>query len=175
MNDGVVLTTERLVLRRMQSADAPAIHALAGNREVALNTLSIPHPYPEGAAEEWIERHGNDAFAITLRDSGEFLGCIGIGVVANDQRGELGYWIGVPYWGKGYASEAANALIGYAFESLALNKVYASHFARNPASGRVMLKLGMTYEGTLRQHHNKWGEYVDVAMYSILRSEWRAG
>lgn len=175
MTDGVVLTTERLVLRRMQSSDAPAIYALAGNREVAMNTLTIPHPYPDGAAEEWIERRAKDGFAITLRDSGELVGSIGIHVDADDARGEVGYWIGVPHWGRGYASEAAKALIDYAFETLELNKVHAAHFARNPASGRVMQKLGMTYEGTLRQHHNKWGEYVDVAVYSILRSEWRAG
>jgi ribosomal-protein-alanine N-acetyltransferase len=169
-----MITTERLVLRRPELRDASAIQTLAGAREVALNTLTVPHPYPDGAAEAWIEKHGQDAFAITLRENDEVVGMIGIHVNAEHAHGEIGYWIGVPYQGRGYASEAARAVIDYGFGELKLNRVFAEHFARNPASGRVMQKVGMTYEGTLRQHHKKWGEFVDAAMYSILRSEWRA-
>jgi len=168
-----MITTERLVLRRPELRDASAIQTLAGAREVAFNTLTIPHPYPDGAAEVWIEKHRADAFAITLRETGEVVGMIGVHVNAEHQHGEVGYWIGVPYQGRGYASEAARAVIDYAFSELKLNKVFAEHFARNPASGRVMQKAGMTYEGTLRQHHRKWGEFVDAAMYSILRTEWK--
>ena len=168
------LRTQRLVLRPFTLADAPRVQKLAGEREVALNTLTIPHPYPDGAAEEWIRSHelkeGEVGFAI---DDGQLVGAIGLKVKRDDDIAELGYWIGVPYWGLGYASEAAAEVIRYGFEELQLNKIYAAHFTRNLASGRVMQKLGMCYEGTLRQHHKKWGEYVDEDVYGILREEWK--
>jgi RimJ/RimL family protein N-acetyltransferase len=179
MSSDVVLTTERLALRSLTLADAPDIQRLASAYEIALNTLSIPHPYPEEAAEEWIRSHtetGEETvFAIALRDGDEFIGTIGLRVRRDYDRGELGYWIGVPYWGRGYASEAAREVMKYGFETLNLNKIFAAHFGRNPSSGRVMQKLGMQYEGTLRQHHKKWDEYLDAVMYSTLRSEWMAG
>jgi ribosomal-protein-alanine N-acetyltransferase len=171
MTQDVVLTTARLVLRPLKVEDARDIERLAGAYEVAYNTLMIPHPYPAGSAETWI-RNGDaeGRFAIALRENGELAGMIGLCVVRDHDRGELGYWIGVPYWGRGYACEAAGAIIDYGFDVLKLNKVYAAHFDRNPASGRVLQKAGMTYEGTLRQHHKKWGEYVDILMYSKLRN-----
>jgi len=168
-----MITTARLLLRRPELRDAPAIQTLAAAREIALNTLTIPHPYPVGAAEAWVEKHADDAFAITLRDSGELVGVIGVHPNLEHMHGEIGYWIGVPYWGRGYASEATAAIIDYAFGELKLNRVFAEHFGGNPGSGRVMQKAGMTYEGTLRQHHQKWGEFVDVVVYSILRIEWK--
>jgi RimJ/RimL family protein N-acetyltransferase len=169
-----VLRTKRLVLRPFTVEDAPRVRELAGAREIALNTLNIPHPYPEGAAEEWIRAHeqkiaeGMLSFAI---DDGALVGAIGLTVKRCDDAAEIGYWVGVPFWGRGYTTEAAAEVIRYAFEDLQLNKVYAAHFTRNPSSGRVMQKLGMRYEGTLRQQHKKWGEYVDVDFYGILRGE----
>src|SRR3954452_17831367 len=139
------LTTERLVLRPFTRADAPAVQRLASAREVAESTLLIPHPYPEGAAAEWIEGHddtsNNHIFAITLRD-GEVMGAIGLHVDRNHDRAEIGYWIGVPYWSRGYVTEAASAVVRYVFDDLGLNRVFAFHFTRNPASGRVLQKVG---------------------------------
>ena len=100
------------------------------------------------------------------------MGVIGLHVKSRDRVAELGYWIGVPYWGRGYATEAARAVMSHGFEDLGLNRIYAGYFARNNASGNIMRKLGMTHEGTLRQHHCKWGEFVDVVMYGILADEW---
>ena len=170
-----ILKTTRLTLRPLALTDAPRVQHLAGAREVALNTLTIPHPYPDGAAEEWIRRRVSGespelAFAI---DDGELAGLVGLHVKRDDDIAEIGYWIGVPYWGRGYATEAAREVMRYGFEELNLNKIYAGYFKRNAASGKVLRKLGMTLEGTLRQHHKKWGEYVDVAFMAILRSEWR--
>jgi RimJ/RimL family protein N-acetyltransferase len=85
---------------------------------------------------------------------------------------EIGYWIAVPYWGRGYATEAAAEIVRYGFEERNLQRVFACHFTRNPASGRVLQKAGMKYEGTLRQHVRKWDEYVDVAFYGVLRHEY---
>jgi len=169
------LRTERLVLRAFIPADAPRIQELAGDRDVALNTMHIPHPYPEGGAEEWIATQdekreaGNVILAI---DDGELVGGIGLRVQREFDRAEIGYWIGKPFWGRGYATEAAGAIIRFGFEEMNLNRIYAGYFSRNAASARVMVKNGMKYEGTLRQHVRKWDEFVDVVYYGILRSEW---
>jgi RimJ/RimL family protein N-acetyltransferase len=168
----VILETERLVLRPPQPSDAPAIQQLAGAREVALNTLLIPHPYPEGAAAAWLAapRTENDRlFILTLRDSGDAIGVMGLHANPDHSRAEIGYWIGVPYWNRGYATEAARAVIDFGLRDLGLNRVFAEVFARNAASGRVLEKAGMRHEGTLRRHIVKWGEPVDVEVYGIVR------
>ena len=171
------LETERLILRQFELTDAPAVQRLAGDREVALNTLSIPHPYPDGAAEEWIRTHVADAglvnFAIVRRSDSALIGSIGLILKREHDKAEIGYWIGKPYWNHGYASEAADRVIEYGFAELGLEKIYAAHFSRNDASGRVMQKNGMVHEGRLRRDMKKWDEYVDVEMYSILRDEWK--
>jgi ribosomal-protein-alanine N-acetyltransferase len=170
------LMTPRLLLRPFTAGDAPVVQRLCAAREIAENTLLIPHPYPDGAAAGWISKHGENpnshVFAITLRDGGELLGAIGLDVTPAHDRGEIGYWMGVPYWSRGYVTEAARAVVGWAFEELGLKRVFAQHFTRNPASGRVMQKIGMKHEGSLRQHDKKWDQYVDVEVYGILRDEW---
>ena len=129
-------------------------------------------------AEEWIGTHqesferGEQAtFAIVLREGDTLIGAIGLSIKAQYEQAELGYWVGKPYWGQGYCTEAARAVLDYAFTVLNLNRIHAHHLARNPASGRVMQKIGMTYEGHLRQHVKKWGAFEDIKMYGILRSE----
>ena len=174
MTEMPTLRTQRLVLRPFTLDDAPAVQQLASAYEVALNTLMIPHPYPPGAAEWWIGTHRADFdedrmihFAI---DDGQVAGAMAL-VNKGDAIAEIGYWIGVPFWGRGYASEAARAVVRYGFEERGLHRVFAQHFTRNPASGRVLQNAGMIYEGTLRQAIKKWDEYVDVACYGILRAD----
>ena len=87
-------------------------------------------------------------------------------------RGNLGYWIGKKFWNRGYCSEAGIGIIEYGFEELNLNRICASHFKKNPSSGRVMQKLGMKKEGVLRQHIKKWGQYNDFVYYGILKEEY---
>jgi RimJ/RimL family protein N-acetyltransferase len=99
------------------------------------------------------------------------IGAVGLRVDRDHARAELGYWIGKPYWGRGYATEAARAALRWGFDSLGLERIYAYHFARNAASGRVLRKIGMTPEGIARRHVRKWGEYHDSPLYSILRGE----
>jgi len=175
------LHTARLTLRPFTASDVPAVQEHASAYEVALNTLTIPHPYPEGAAAEWIAKHPQDFeenrihhFAIEAQRSGgdgQLVGAIGL-IMKGDAIAELGYWVGVPFWGRGYASEGAREVVRYGFEECRLRRVFACHFLRNPASGRVLQKVGMKYEGTLRHHVMKWDEYVDLAFYGILREEW---
>jgi ribosomal-protein-alanine N-acetyltransferase len=174
-----ILDTDRLVLRPFTLADAATVYELAGERAIAATTLTLPHPYPKGLATEWIRTHAN-AFAqgtavnlaIVLK-SGPLCGTIGLGLVPEFQLAELGYWVGKPFWGQGYCTEAARAVLAYGFTTLALNRIQATHFVDNPASGRVMEKIGMTYEGCRRQHTRKWGVFKDIKLYGILRSDWQ--
>ncbi len=173
-----VLTTERLRLRPFTLLDAPEIQRLAGAREVAAGTLRIPHPYPDGLAEAWVlsqrgayERGEDLALAIVRLEDGALVGAIGLAFARDDGHAELGYWIGVPYWGRGYATEAARAVLSYGFRALGLQRIHARHFASNPASGRVLRKIGMTYEGRQRRHVRKWDRLEDLELYGILEED----
>lgn len=176
------LTTERLVLRPFTLTDASEVQRLAGAREIAATTAAIPHPYPDGAAEAWIGGHPGRwasgesvAFAVTRAGDGTLLGCVGLEINPGMQRAELGYWIGRPYWNQGYCTEAGTAVVGFAFASLGLRRVFAQHYGRNPASGRVMIKIGLRHDRTLRQHTIKWGEVDDFNVYGVLAEEWPPG
>src|SRR5262245_48033944 len=173
-----ILQTNRLRLRRFEKEDAPVVQRLAGAFEVADTTLLIPHPYPDGAAEGFIEMTHADwdkgeqyVFAITLRSTNELCGSMGLKVSAQHERAELGYWIGVPFWNQGYCTEAGRAVLEFAFTRLNMNSVIAHHFVRNPTSGRVLQKIGMKYGGRLRQHVKKGEGFEDLECYSILKTE----
>ncbi|MEX2027693.1 MAG: GNAT family N-acetyltransferase [Pirellulaceae bacterium] len=173
------LKTERLVLRPFTVADAPLVQILAGDKDVASTTRLIPHPYPDGLAVSWIstlpskyQQGDGVSFAITLKE-GALIGSIGLILSLADHHGELGYWIGKPYWNSGYCTEAAAAMLQFAFDTLDLERVFAKYMGKNPASGRVMAKLGMTQEGILRHHRCKWGQFEDLVVCGILRSEWQ--
>ena len=174
-----MLETPRLVLRPFSAADAPAIHAYVSDWDVASTTATIPHPYEPGMAEAYVrdvtERQAAGAiaaYAIVERQHSELVGSIALRLTPEHARGELGYWIGKPHWGKGYVTEAAAAVMRFGFETLGLNRIEAHHLSRNPASGRVMRKLGMRHEGVMREHVKKWGQFEDVEGYAILRREW---
>jgi len=173
------LTTPRLLLRAFAEVDVPGLIALAGNYEVAKNTLNIPHPYTEADARQWLHltRQGFEqqrayAFALELRATGEFIGGMGLTLVPRCHRAEAGYWLGQPYWGRGLATEALSALLRFGFEELKLNKIHATHHADNPASGRVMLKNGMVKEGELAQHARRDGRYHDLWQYRLTSQEY---
>jgi RimJ/RimL family protein N-acetyltransferase len=174
-----IIATKRLILRPFAEADAQWVHAHAGAREIARTTQNIPHPYEPGMAERWIATHGPGwdagnllASAIARKDDGELVGAVGLTIEREDERAELGYWIAVPWWGHGYATEAAAALVGYGFEQLHLHRIVARHFGSNPASGRVMQKVGMVQEGVLREHFVKWGEWEDIIVYGVLARDY---
>lgn len=176
--DFPTIGTPRLQLRPYALADARVLQQLAGDRRVADTTARLPHPYPDGAAEAWIGTHAENwtrrdelALAVTLH-SGELVGSIGLVFSAERDAAELGYWIGVPFWGRGFATEAAAAVVGYGFRTLGLQRVHAHHFARNPASGRVMLKIGMHQEGTRSRAFEKNGKLEDVVFYGATRQDW---
>ena len=173
------LETERLLLRPFTMKDADRVRLLAGERVIAENTATMPHPYEEGMAEAWISTHEaqflegeNIHFAICKKANGELIGAMGLVIHKMHDRGELGYWIGVPYWNQGYCTEAAESVLDYGFMDLGLNRIDAIHYTRNPASGRVMEKAGMRFEGMRPQLMKRWDEYVDVALYGLLREHY---
>ncbi len=149
---------------------------LIGTREVAATTLRIPHPYTEQDARAFIAGSldpGKLWLAITLRSDGRQIGGIGLRVDEHHRHAELGYWLGVPYWGKGYATEAGREMVRYGFEDLKLHRIFASHFGHNPASGKILLKLGMKHEGCQREHLLKWDQFVDSVLYGMSQQEWK--
>jgi [ribosomal protein S5]-alanine N-acetyltransferase len=175
MREPPTIETARLVLRPFALSDARDVQRLAGDLDVADTTLNIPHPYEDGMAEEWIAKLETDepcTLAIVGRDTRALLGAIGLAPAPRFARAELGYWIGKPFWGRGYCTEAARALLRYGFVVLDLNRIHASHFARNPASGRVMRKIGMIHEGLARQHVRRRDRFEDLELYGILKNEW---
>jgi ribosomal-protein-alanine N-acetyltransferase len=173
-----VLLTPRLRLRPFAVRDAGDVQRLAGDFAVADTTLAIPYPYEDGMAERWIETLADEfaagrqaVLAVADRATATLVGAIGLILRTEHSRAELGYWIGRPFWGRGYATEAAAAVLGYGFETLGLHRMYACHFARNPASGRVLEKVGMRREGVARAHVKRWNRFEDLVQYGILREE----
>jgi Acetyltransferase (GNAT) domain len=115
------LNTERLRIRAFELEDVSSLHRLIGVREVAANLLRVPHPYTEQDARSFINssRESPEArFAVVLRSEDILIGGIGLDINPSHPRAELGYWLGVPYWGQGYATEAANAVLEYGFQTL---------------------------------------------------------
>jgi len=180
MNTQPTLHTQRLILRPFELSDSKGVQELAGNEQVAKYTLNIPYPYEDGMAEFWINTHQPNfeqgklaTFAMVTKADNTLVGCIGLIINPAHNKAELGYWVGVPYWNKGYCTEAGKAILKYGFEDLGLHKIFALAFADNIGSYSVMEKLQMTYEGTKRQDVIKWGEYKDLRMYSVLKEEFK--
>lgn len=171
-----ILRSPRLVLRPFEAADAPRVQRLLNDEDVAKQTLTIPHPYPEGAAAAWIAKHdewlaaGKQAIWAITRE-GDVVGALGLRIVATHHRAEAGYWVAREAWGQGVASEALRAVIAHGFDVMGLHRIEAHHYPENPASGRVMEKAGMTREGHLRGVVFRDGVPRDNVAYGILRSD----
>ena len=173
------LHTQRLVLRAFTLEDAQNIQRLAGERHIAATTSSLPHPYEEGMAEEWINTHQPRlekgkaiVWAITRKENNSesnttLIGAIDINIDTTENIGELGYWIGKPYWNCGYCSEAAKTVLNYGLDVIKLKSIHAFYLAKNPASGRVMQKIGMKFEQRFPKAVEKWGVLEDIIKYNI--------
>ncbi|OMH29075.1 GNAT family N-acetyltransferase [Motiliproteus sp. MSK22-1] len=149
-----ILKTERLLLRPFVADDATRVELLAGDKKIADVTANIPHPYPTGLANRWISEQNSKwqrgelaSFAITLLDTRELIGSISI-MSISDQSGELGYWVGTEYWGRGFCTEASKKVVEFGFGTLKLNHIHAHHLRRNPASGKVLLNSGFQHLGS---------------------------
>lgn len=174
------LKTVRLTLRAISLSDSNAIQNAACAREISETMISIPHPYPDGEAEQYISKRHADmekglaaTFVIELTANRQFIGVIEIRDIDQDHsQAEISFWISVDSWGQGFMSEAVKTMLRFGFEDLGLNRIYAHHMVRNPASGRVLKKNGFVEEGLLRQRVRKWGVFEDVILLAILREDW---
>jgi RimJ/RimL family protein N-acetyltransferase len=155
---GVVIETLRLRIRCYRDADLPDLVALAENWEIARWVGTIPHPYTQDDGRDWIarvqENHATGPprrFAIALKKTDRLIGGIGLDGSTGDGSDEpaLGYWLGQPYWGNGYAREAAAAVIDYGFRTLNLQSIRAYTDPGNTASQKVLLHCGLKYVGEI--------------------------
>jgi len=170
-----VLETKRLALRAPRLEDAKTVAALANDRRIAENTARIPHPYKVKDAEGFIgtanKAGGEAVFLITLRDKTVIGAC---GIVPQDQTAELGYWLGVPYWGKGYATEALHAVIDYAFGDLEHEALQAGARVTNPASRRVLEKCGFQWTGVGLYRIRAINSSAPIDRFRLERGIWTA-
>lgn len=182
MIEQAVLETLRLQLRPLELSDKFEIQSCASIREIADTMISLPHPYPVGEAERYISRKQNEREAgssvtfIIEKKAGEgFCGFIEVRDIDHEHsQGELSFWLAKHAWGHGYMSEVVQVIVRYGFEVLSLNRLFAYHMVRNPATGRVLEKNGFKKEGLLRERVQKWGQYEDVVLMAILRQDWQA-
>jgi RimJ/RimL family protein N-acetyltransferase len=144
-----VVKTARLVLRAPRADDAKAIKTLINDRRVADNMASIPHPYTLKDARSFIANAAGKPLFVITRADGQIIG--GCGGTYRGDHPELGYWLGVPYWGNGYATEAARALVDYCFGELGYDEILAGARVTNPASRRVLEKCGFQWTGVKLQ------------------------
>lgn len=170
-----VLETKRLAMRAPTLADAKSVAALADDRRIAENTARIPHPYRVADAESFIaganKACDEAVFLITLRD-GTIIGACGI--VKEEPTPELGYWLGVDYWGKGYATEAMHAVIDYAFTELEHKALQAGSRVTNPASRRVLEKCGFQWTGVGLYRIKAIKSSAPIDRFRLERGIWSA-
>jgi len=170
-----VLETKRLCLRAPRLGDAKTVATLANDRRIAENTARIPHPYKMSDAEGFIARAnragGETLFLITLRDKTIVGAC---GVVLQEPMPELGYWLGVEHWGKGYATEALHAVIDYAFTDLAHEALQAGARVTNPASRRVLEKCGFQWTGVGLYRISSIKSSAPIDRFRLERGIWSA-
>jgi RimJ/RimL family protein N-acetyltransferase len=172
--DCPVLVTERLVLRPPHEEDVPDLAKLANSRRIAEMLARMPHPYGVREARAFIEmaekrRGAGCVYAVTIAESGAFVGCAGLN---GTERGlELGYWIGEPYWGLGYATEAAHALVDLAFRATEIQVLHVACRVINGASRRVIHKCGFQYAGQGMMDSIAAGR-TPVERYTLDRKTW---
>ncbi|MEC9477012.1 MAG: GNAT family N-acetyltransferase [Planctomycetota bacterium] len=186
MTEAIEETTfesERFRMRPMRPSDAERVHQYVSDPEVALTTGEIPHPYPDGAASEWISTHAElrktgrlEIFAIVERDSDLLIGAIDLRRGEFAHIHEIGYWVGREHWGQGVCTEAVKALVDFAFErDEKLVRIFAYSFPENPASARVQEKAGFQREGLLRHGLVRLTDPRDAVLCAIVREDWTAG
>lgn len=169
--------TERLIIREFTMADERDVHAYASDPLVATfmiwgpNTVEETNAFLERTIEEQQQNPRTDyEFAVVLKETGQLIGGVGLHV-AGKQQGETGYCFNPLFWRKGYASEAAREMLKFGFGELGLHRIYATCRPDNVGSAKVMQKIGMKYEGHLREHMWFKGKWHDSYQYSILAHE----
>lgn len=168
------IETERLILSQLKEEDLPFVVDYLQDKIFSDLTSNIPYPYRQEDAEFWLKMskeafEKGSGFTFAIRDKDEkIIGAIGLHD-RGEGKAELGYWMAKTYWNQGFVTEAAKAVLDFGFKELTFNKIFATHFLHNPASGKIMEKIGMKKEEILHQHIKKDGKYFDIALYSVLK------
>jgi [ribosomal protein S5]-alanine N-acetyltransferase len=180
MNNFPEIITDRLRLRKIRHDDISSLIKYCNNEAIADQIINIPYPYEESDAIyrmnfilQGFKNKERYVFAITLKDNDELIGEIGLHLDKTNDSAQFGYWIGEPFWGKGIATEATAAILKFGFETLNLNKIYATHYPDNKASGKVMLKNKMIKEAELKAHYKIKDSYRDVIQYRLTNKEYK--
>jgi RimJ/RimL family protein N-acetyltransferase len=175
------IDTDRLQLRSPRSEDAQEIARLLGNWNVAHWLVRVPYPYRAEHAKAWIQRSAEERaagtgwpFLITSPDGRALMGSMDLSIEADRTTASLGYWLGEAFWGYGYASEAAQAILGFAFEVLRLRQVTANALPDNVRSISVLRKAGLAYMGDRPEDTVERGR-VDTAFFALDRADWLSG
>jgi RimJ/RimL family protein N-acetyltransferase len=176
----IILKTERFILKPISLDDAHEIYQNVKDIDIARWMINLPHPYPEDGAIKYIEQATeltkkglSYELPIRMKSTEELVGVMAILTVDRKNRNaELGYWIAKKYWSSGFATEAGLRALEFGFEVLNLERIYAKYYPENIASSRVMEKMGMKFEGTMRHEIFKNDKYYDMSYYGILRDEW---
>jgi RimJ/RimL family protein N-acetyltransferase len=170
------LRSARLGYRPIRATDAGRVAVLAGEWDIARMTSRIPHPYSLVDADLWIASIGQDEFVRGVELDGKLIGAVGY-IEGAERQAEIGYWIGKPYWGRGFATEAARALVAYSFGPVGFLRLTCGHFIDNPASARVIAKLGFRHVGNGRQWCEARKSEVETVRYVRKRpliAAWRS-
>lgn len=177
MNEPATIRTERLLLRPFELEDAEDVFAYANDPEWS-RFLPVPSPYTLQDALTFVDRNisidWQEEPIIAIEYGGTVIGGIGFHINSSDSRAMLGYAIARAHWNQGLMTEAAQAVVDWGFEEFGLAKIWSFADVENAGSWRVMEKIGMTREGTLRSHGVLRGVRQDFHYYGILRSEWKA-
>lgn len=176
-----IIRTERLILRKFTLEDAPAMFENWAKDERVTRYLTwTPHQSPEitkQLLELWCSDYEDlSTYNWVMEYEGIPIGNISV-VRFSDKHefAELGYCMGHAYWNKGFMPEATRAVIDFLFAEVGVNRICLSHAVKNPASGRVAQKCGLSYEGTKREHFKTAaGEFLDISDYGLLRKDWEA-
>ena len=174
--DLVSIETQRILLRAYGEHDIDDVVAYASDEAFSRYLPAVPFPYAREDAVAFLATTAQLDASVhaswAIEFEGHVIGGISLRIEHDSNRASLGYGIGQPWWGRGITTEAARAVVAYGFETLGLERIFATADARNIASQRVMQHLGMTHEGTLRSHRIARGERVDEVWYGVLRAEW---
>jgi [ribosomal protein S5]-alanine N-acetyltransferase len=166
-----MLKTKRLRISPLAQSDADQLYRLFSDPEIILHNLTLPRPFSKAVAETWITQLPENfkLFSIRRTDRKQLIGVAGLMLKADSGIAEYAAWMGIPFRGKGYDSEASKALLAYGFETFNLHRIFTTSLQQDRNGRSTWQKIGMMYEGCLRQHQQYWGNLVDLHIHGMLR------
>lgn len=167
---------ERVHLSPTRETDKPAFLEYLNNKAIYDRTLRLPHPYIEEHAEQFLafvakntKQHGHPMDFVVRDETSKAIGGIGLHELIAGHRGEIGYWLAQPFWGRGIMTAVVGSFCEFAVKKWGLVRITAHVFSFNQASARVVEKNGFACEGLLRKHHRKDGHFLDAKLYALVR------